>query len=324
MKRMMVAGALVVVSFPLLGYVWGQNGHRVVGEIADRHLTLQARQRITELLDGQSLAQVGTWADEIRSDTSWGCAAPFHYVTLPPGAAYPENLAPGGDAIRAVAFFEGVLTDPHSARADRQRALKFLVHFVGDMHQPLHIGRGCDRGGNDVRVSWFGESTNLHAVWDTKLIESEDLSFTELVRFLGNPTAEQVGTYQHATPLDWAHDAQRYLDGVYTCYTGFRGGDRCPCFCGQCSGGRSTFGGCTATQCSLQIPDEVRLNFQYAYRNKPIVWEQLRKGGVRLAGMLNWIFADNSEPPANYREFKRKLEAVDGWAAPFEACTANR
>ncbi len=320
MNRQTVPLVLLAATIPLLGYAWGQNGHRVIGQIAQRHLTPQASSEVRRLLGAETLAQISTWSDEIRSDASWRCAAPFHYVTLPPETDYFGNFARGGDAIRAIVYFEDVLSNPNSSLGDRQRALKFLVHIVGDLHQPLHSGRGCDLGGNQVRVSWFGESVNLHTVWDARLVESENLSYSEMTDFLDRAPPEQVTAYQQASPLEWAHEAQQHLDNAYTCHAG----DRCPCFCGQCEQGRSVFGGCTTSSCALKMSGDVQLGYQYIAHNLPIVREQLHKGGLRLAGLLNWALDDRVGAPAAYVELKRKITAIEGWADSLQACTANR
>ncbi len=314
----LIAAGLTLLS-PQPAHPWAQNGHRVVAEIAERHLEPEVRDRIRQLLDGHSLAEVSTWADDIRSFPRWDCAQPFHYVTIEPGALYPDQGVPEGDAIEAVVYYIDVLADLDAPIEARRTALKFLVHFVGDLHQPLHAGRGCDRGGNLIKVEWFGETVNFHSVWDEKLIESENLSFTELADFADHASAEEVAGYQASTPIDWAREAQQMLDAVYTCDTE---GDRCPCFCGGCDDGLSPFGGCLEHRCTLIAAGPVRMAFSYKARAMPLVYSQLMKGGARLAGMLSWIFADQAVPPEAYREFRTTLRDLPQWNAAAEAMRA--
>jgi hypothetical protein len=176
---------------------WGAIGHRIVGRIAEQHLSSEARQHIQALLGPESLAQVSTWPDEIRSDPAWNHADPWHYVSIADDETYetaPKN--PAGDVVEALQRLTGVLRDPQAPPQDKVTALKFLVHLVGDIHQPLHVGRREDQGGNTIQVQWFGAPSTLHTVWDAQLIEAEKLSFSEFAAFLAPPTATEVATWQ--------------------------------------------------------------------------------------------------------------------------------
>ena len=169
---------------------WGKTGHRVVAAIADTQLSGLARAHIEEILGpGESLDEAANWPDEMRSapDKFWQkTRTPWHYVTLN-GIIY-DHAPPEGDALEALDHFRKVLQDPNASLADKQLALRFVVHLVGDLHQPLHVGKCCDKGGNDVKVTWFGKPTNLHAVWDSQLVDDEQLSFTELAAKLERHT----------------------------------------------------------------------------------------------------------------------------------------
>ncbi len=308
--RLALIAAGLALWAPQAAYPWAQNGHRVVAEIAERHLDPAVRDRITQLLDGRGLAEVSNWADDIRSFPEWGCAYTFHFATIKPGAEYPDQGVPEGDAIEAVVYYADVLADRDRSLDQRRMALKFLVHFVGDLHQPLHAGRGCDRGGNLIKVEWFGEMVNFHSVWDEKLIESENLSFTELVDFTDHADAAEIAAYQDSVPNDWADEAQQLLDAAYSCDTE---GDRCPCFCGGCDDGLSPFGGCSERPCTLIAAGPVRMAYRYKARNMPAVYSQLMKGGARLAGMLSWIFSDQATPPKKYRDFHETMRGLPHW-----------
>ena len=314
-----LCAAALSLWLPREAHAWAQNGHRVIGELAERHLEPEVRARIRDLLDGRGLAEIGTWADDIRSFPVWNCAPPFHYVTIEPGARYPDRGVPEGDAIEAIVYYADVLVGAEASLDERRVALKFLVHFIGDLHQPLHVGRGCDRGGNEIKVEWFGETASLHNVWDEKLIESENLSFTELANFLDRAGDDEIAAYQDSTPFDWAREAQELLDTVYTCDVA---GDRCPCFCGGCEDGLSPFGGCLERPCTLMAAGPVRLGYGYKARMLPVVQVQLVKGGARLAGMLSWIFADQPSPPAAYREFRETMLGLPEWPAAAAALAA--
>jgi hypothetical protein len=246
--------ALLLLARP--AFPWGATGHRVVGRIAEHHLSEAAARGVACILGPESLAQVATWPDEIRSDPAWERATPWHFFSIDDGETFESTAkSPQGDVIEAIGRFSKVLRDPAAARGDKAEALKFLVHFVGDIHQPLHVGRRADRGGNSIRVNWFGENTNLHSVWDEKILESEKLSFTEVAQFIDHPTDGEIQAWQSGGVLDWAKESAEVRQRVYDIGDG-------------------------------------KLSYAYQYLNAPLVKRRLVQAGVRLAGLLNAIFAE--------------------------------
>jgi nuclease S1 len=213
----------------------------------------ETARQVAALLGPERVTYVGTWADDIRSDPAWAKAESWHWVTIQPGQTYAESKKnPAGDVVEAVARFERILADPAAPRTERQQALKWLVHLVGDIHQPLHVGRGDDRGGNEVVVLWFGEPSNLHSVWDSGLIGRSELSSTELAEKCDTASADEVKAWQASSPLDWAGESSAALDKVYTL------GDR-------------------------------KLSFRYVFDQWPTVEKRVAQAGVRLAGLLDRI-----------------------------------
>ncbi|HEX5760563.1 MAG TPA: S1/P1 nuclease [Thermoanaerobaculia bacterium] len=260
---------LALLLSPACAWGWGPNGHRVVGEIAERHLSDHARRQIAALLDGDGLAELSTWPDDIRSDPGWDRAKPWHFVSIDD----QETLAttardPQGDVLEALHRLEAVLRDPQAERERKVEALHFYVHFAGDVHQPLHVGRRDDLGGNKIRVKWFREPSNLHSVWDQGLIESQKLSFTELVRFIDDRTPREVAAWQAAPYEEWVKESFCLRGRVYDF------GREAPANPGQ----------------------EPELGFGYAFATMAIVEEQLVKAGVRLAARLDAIFAGEPAP----------------------------
>ena len=132
--------------------------------------------------------------------------------------------------------------------------LKSLVHLIGDLHQPLHVGGEGDQGGNKVKVDWFGKSSNLHRVWDSDMIDNSNLSFTELASFLGYPDKTQIKILQSTSVRDWAYESMTYRPQVY------------------------------------KLPADKKLGYQYAYENFDTVEKRLLQAGIRLAGLLNQIY----------------------------------
>ncbi|MGY6631969.1 MAG: S1/P1 nuclease [Wenzhouxiangella sp.] len=152
---------------------WGRYGHAVTGHVAEAHLSPASREAVAELLDGRSLAEVASWADEVRPD--WPETAPFHFINGPMDALEPTNAhwhLPRGNVHSAILAYAEVLANQDHAARNRREALKFLVHFIGDLHQPLHAGFAEDRGGNNAVILHRGEVSNLHRYWDVGILDT--------------------------------------------------------------------------------------------------------------------------------------------------------
>ncbi|HEY7960044.1 MAG TPA: S1/P1 nuclease [Sphingomicrobium sp.] len=275
---LVAAGSLV----PTPALAWGKTGHRVVASIADTQLSGLARANVEQILGyGEGLDEAATWPDDMRADPSpfWQKqASPWHYVTL--NDLTYDHAPPEGDALEALDKFSKTLRDPNASRADKQTALRFIVHLVGDLHQPLHAGKCCDKGGNDVKVTWFGKPTNLHAAWDSALVDEEQLSFSELAaRLERHISPADVVAWWDVNPLDWITESAEIRDTVYPTAADMPK---------PVKGKKTKKGG----------PDVPDLNFSYVYRFTPVMERRLEQGGVRLAAYLNMIFADTRRSPA--------------------------
>lgn len=260
--RALLAVIAVAIATPIPAHAWGQLGHRVVGELAEERVSGKTRAEIALILGEESLAEASTWADEQRSNPApfWQEEAdPFHYVTVPEGKTYAEIGAPAdGDALSALARFAAIVRNPEASREDRALALRFIIHIVGDLHQPLHAGNGNDRGGNDVRLRWFGQETNLHTVWDTRMIEGKGLSYSEYAVWLGRKIEpEETIAWWTADPAVWVAESTALRDRIYP-----------------------------ATDDA--IPS---LGYAYQFEHLPSAELHLQQGGVRLAAYLDQLFA---------------------------------
>lgn len=245
---------LALLSLPAPALAWGQTGHRVTGAIAEAHLSGLARAKIQQILGHETLVEASTWPDEMRSDPAafWQkTATPWHYVTVPPGQTHAHvGAPPEGDAASALKRFAATLRDPKASLEDKRLALRFIVHVVGDLHQPLHAGKPGDRGGNDVKVSFFGDETNLHSVWDSGLIDRRQLSFSEYAAFLARRIAPgDVVAWWNSDPNVWIGESTKLRDTIY--------------------------------------PAEPKLGWDYAYQHTNQVDERLSMAGVRIAAYLN-------------------------------------
>jgi hypothetical protein len=273
MKTWLFVAAAAASLLPSPALAWGKTGHRVVAAIADTQLSGLARAHVREILGGaESLDEAANWPDEMRSAPGqfWQkTATPWHYVTLN-GITY-DHAPPEGDALQALGHFRDVLRDPSASLADKQLALRFVVHLVGDLHQPLHAGKCCDKGGNDVKVTWFGKPTNLHAVWDSAIVDDEQLSFTEMAAKLERHISNQdVLNWWDINPRDWISESAELRDTVY------------PTPAPKPAKGKRKKGRGAA------VPE---LSFDYVYKFTPVMERRLSQAGVRLAAYLNDIFS---------------------------------
>lgn len=215
-----IALSIITLSLPATASAWGKTGHRVGGEIAQNYLSTDAQTAIASILGVEGLPEASTWPDFMRSSPEefWrGDSRSWHYVTVPKGEIYGESPAPEeGDAITALSGFKSILQDQLADPMEKARALRFAVHIIGDLHQPLHAGDGTDRGGNDLEVSWFRGSTNLHSVWDTKLVDDSQLSFTEYAdRLGGRITPELAVEWKTSDPVVWVTESTALRDTIY-------------------------------------------------------------------------------------------------------------
>lgn len=236
---------------------WGQTGHRTIGEVATEHLTNKAKKKIEKLLDGQSLALVSTFGDDIKSDKQFDKYYTWHYVNFPIGSRYEDSKKEEkGDIMTGMEHCISVLKDENATKEDQAFHLKLLVHLIGDLHQPLHVGRAEDRGGNDIKVSWHYKKSNLHRVWDTQMIESWNMSYSELEQSLKQLSKEQIKFVEKGTLIDWMYESRELAEKVY-----------------------------------VSASQDDKLGYRYSYDHLGTVMEQLRKAGIRLAKVLNEIYA---------------------------------
>lgn len=254
--KLLIALALLTQTTPVLA--WGKIGHRVTCAIADHYLSRAARHQVRRILGVETLAEASNWPDFMRASTDpfWQkTASPWHYVTVPDGKSYADvGAPPEGDALTALKRFAAALRDPATPRAEKQLALRFMVHIIGDVHQPLHVGNGTDHGGNDVKLTFFNAPTNLHAVWDSGIIDQEQLSYSEYAAWLTpRITRQKLRQWWTADPRVWIAESQALRGGVY--------------------------------------PKGTAISYDYVFVHKATVEQRLEQAGVRIAAYLNALFA---------------------------------
>lgn len=259
-----VSESVVLLGFlvaPMLASAWGQTGHRIVGQIAENHLTPKALKAVKAILGNESVALSSTWADFVKSDTAYKHLNVWHYINLPDNLsrdAYDKTLKndTGTDAYTKIKFLTACLKNLRLSKDSQQTCLRLLVHIVGDIHQPFHVGKEEDHGGNKIKVQWFNQPTNLHAVWDDKLIEDQKLSYKEYVAAIDHASPQELAKW-NAEPLeDWLYGSYQMAGRLY----------------------------------KENENSDQKLGYRYIYDHLAELNGQLLKGGIHLAALLNRIF----------------------------------
>lgn len=236
---------------------WGQIGHYVTGHIAENHITEKTAEEIRRVIGDETLASATVWMDDVRSDSHYDYTSTWHWVTIPDGMSYEETEKnPDGDIIWALEKLIDELKQGGLTPKEEHDKLKKVVHMIGDIHQPLHVGTGEDLGGNRVRVQWMGNNSNLHRVWDSDMINSRQMSYTEIAMNIDTIDVATIAEWQSATVRDWANESVSYRDDVYN------------------------------------TPEDNRLGYVYRYENYHIVQKRLVQAGIRMAGVLNDIYGN--------------------------------
>ncbi len=279
---------LLLLTLAPSAYGWGPIGHRVVAEIAQRHLTPAAQAKVSSLLEGRTLADVSNWPDELRSDPRFDKYKPLHFATVKDGVKSYRNSekATCGDLVVAIDAFTAflrtgsreplyavkALTDKSDGTGksacnpqeteplSQAQALSFLVHLMGDLHQPLHVG-GTDQGGNLVSVNWMDRwKSNLHSTWDDEMVDFERLGYTQYARFLDRASEADASRWLTGDTISYADEAVAMRPKLYV------------------------------------FPDDSgkpavhKISYKYIGAQRDRMREQLLKGGLRLAGVLNSTF----------------------------------
>ena len=257
-NKLLLIGLFIYLPFSSMA--WGMLGHRIVGQIADNYLTKQARKEIYKILGTESIAMTSTWPDFIKSDSSYAYLNSWHYINFKTGLRETEVKAylaidTATDAYTKINWLVAQLKNKELPQENKIMYLRLLIHIAGDIHQPLHVGIPDDRGGNTIRLTWFNNPYNLHQVWDERLIDLQQLSYTEYAAAINHTTKEERARWQAEPVSEWIWHSYQLVEKIYS-----------------------------------DVKPDDKLNFQYNFKNIGIVNQQLLKGGVHLAGLLNEIF----------------------------------
>lgn len=258
--KILITGGLIFLT-SICSYPWGQKGHDTVAYIAENHLTAATRSAVDSLLEGKSIVYFSNWLDQASHTPEYAYSKTWHYKNIDADQTFDSApLLDSGDIVRAIEEQTKILSSPDSDLQEKQLALKMIVHFLGDIHQPMHLGHASDLGGNRHFVKYFGKDSNLHSIWDSSLPESaHKWSFTEWQQQIDRLTPNQMEVIlEKTTPSSWAEETFEIAKNVYD-----------------------------------STPEGTKISYDYIAEWTPVIEQQFLRGGIRLADLLNSIFDCN-------------------------------
>jgi S1/P1 Nuclease len=253
MKRIILAAISGVCLFSATqGNAWGKKGHEYVVKIAYSMMDEATRKKVEAAIDDMTPEQAGNWMDDVRSDHRYDYMKPWHYVNVEAGQTYQPSTEPNiiNQLDSAISRLE------HRDRLSKEEIKKnilVLCHLTGDLHQPLHVGYGVDKGGNTIHVKFVGKEANLHWVWDSEIIDYEHITYADCLGRAGAFDAQTLKRFTAISPETWMNQPRALLGQVYKFENGV-------------------------------------IDQQYADRNKTLIEDQLYIAGARLAAVLNHCF----------------------------------
>lgn len=254
MKKGILLAFLMQLSllYSLTSYAWGIRGHQLVAEIAFHLLDESVRQKVQFYLGRMSIQEAATWMDDVRSNSEFDFMKPWHFLNLEKG----EHFSPSDDENivnelnEVIAALRG---NESLSRDDIKNNLLLLFHLIGDLHQPLHVGYGTDRGGNKIKVAFLNTQSNLHKVWDSDIIRHKKIGVDDCFALYESYSEEQVTTLMHIDVVQWFEEVRSLLNKVYQFQNG-------------------------------------TISASYIQRNQQIIKQQLLYAGIRLAAVLEEVF----------------------------------
>ncbi|MBK0382340.1 S1/P1 nuclease [Pedobacter sp. SD-b] len=256
-SRFFYPSLAILFAFSLIS--WGVVGHRTIAKIAENHLTPRAKAVVQQLLGAEDMPIVSTFSDEIRYSNEYKETGPWHYLNLPQGLSYQDFVTrlksdSSENVYNALLKMEKQLTNPNSTKEEKTFALKMVIHLVGDLHQPMHISRAEDLGGNKIDIRFQGKPTNLHSLWDSGLIDYNGMTFTEMATAYDNVSDEKIKEWQADDLTKWLYESYEISTKLYE-----------------------------------EVAENPNLDYTYYPKHSQIYKERIQKAGIRLAGLLNTL-----------------------------------
>lgn len=248
---------LVFLFFKLLSssYGWGKVGHTIVAEVAKSSLNKNIQDSVQKYFGDMTWGEAATWMDDIKSQHKYDNMKPWHYLNIEKGNVYADTIAQGNNVANQLEIaIKNLKNKSKLSKEEISFNLKILFHLMGDLHQPLHVGYGVDRGGNDIIVFFNGETTNLHHVWDSDIIEFGNISSTDIEKILSKTSAEKIKNTAKLNVVKWVTDSRKFLNDAYN------------------------------------VKDDT-ITDDYISKEKIVVATQLLKASIRLAAILQEVFS---------------------------------
>jgi hypothetical protein len=239
------------ILIPVKSFAWGNKGHAIVSEVAFNYLDANTKKIVLQYLDGMTIEEASNWMDNIRDDHSYDYMKPYHYVNFEKGE---EVFNKSGNNIISIltSTIEELKNYKNLPKEEVKIKLCILFHLIGDLHQPLHVGYGEDKGGNMFQINFNNRGTNLHSFYDSGIIQYKGLTFQECLSS-NKLSKEEIENIKKGNILNWATESRIYLDTIYN-------------------------------------TDGHKVNEEYVNTNYIIIKNQLFKAGIRLSNTLNQIF----------------------------------
>lgn len=239
------------ILIPVKSFAWGNKGHAIVSEVAFNYLDANTKKIVLQYLDGMTIEEASNWMDNLRDDHSYDYMKPYHYVNFEKGEdVYNKS---GNNIISIlISTIEELKNYKNLPKEEVKIKLCILFHLIGDLHQPLHVGYGVDKGGNMFQVNFNNKGTNLHSFYDSGIIEYKKLTFQECLSS-NKLSIEEIENIKNGNILNWATESRTYLDTIYN-------------------------------------TDGHKVSEDYVNINYPVIKNQLFKAGIRLSTLLNQIF----------------------------------
>ena len=258
LKKIILPIGALVLSLSLIS--WGVVGHRSIGQIAENHLSKKAKIAVKEILGSESLAMVSTYPDEIRSYKQYAYTAPWHYVNVAHGLTseqFKKELVgmEKANIYKAILNCTNDLKSSTKTKEEKVFALKFLVHLVGDLHQPMHTGRSEDSGGNAIKVKLMRKESNLHGLWDSGLIDYAGMTYKELAQACDDVPKQDKLAWQKDDVATWAFESYIISQQLYA-----------------------------------EAAVNPEFDYDYYPKHADLIKKRLAQAGIRLAGVLNEIY----------------------------------
>jgi hypothetical protein len=244
--------AISLFSINTFSYGWGKVGHHIIVDVAKNYASKNVQDSVSKYLGDMTWEAASTWMDEQRGDSQYDYMKKWHYINIDKGNRYDSTYENGNNVVKQLEIAIKNLKNRSTLTKDEVALnIRVLFHLMGDLHQPLHVGYGSDRGGNDVKLTFNGKLLSLHRIWDTDIIESKNTT-DDVLGLLSKTSKRKVKKMAKGDAVQWLNQTRASLDIVYS-YTDVIGDD-------------------------------------YINKSYPIIENQLLAGGVRLGNVLDEIF----------------------------------